>query len=435
MESVEIKKIVDSVRVVDTHEHLMKESDRLQMKADPLHVFLPHYLSSDLVSSGMKLEELNVIRSTETILEERWGRFLQYWEKVENTGYAQAIKIAVKDLYGIDHFDSGTWKNLSEAMARRQQPGFHRWVLKTMGGIDVAINDVSTIDVDQDVAPVMRFEDYATAHSRNDLSVLSSRTGTPIHTLDDLMKALEIEFTKVAQKMVGVKIGLAYLRTLFFDKVTYSEAERAFNRIYRARTVSRKEVMPYPGRAIAVYTPQGPSFEDSKPLQDYVVHRILQLSEKNRLPVQIHTGLQEGNENILVNSDPTLLTNLFMEYKEIRFDIFHAGYPYFRELAAISKNFPNVYVDLCWVHVISPGAARTILSEWLDMIPSNKILAFGGDYRFVEGSYGHIVLARRNIARVLEEKVSGGELESRQVQVLASRLLRENAKDLFSLRI
>jgi hypothetical protein len=45
--------------------------------------------------------------------------FLPYWQKVENTGYAQAIKIAVKDLYGIDGFDSAAWKPLKEAMEKR----------------------------------------------------------------------------------------------------------------------------------------------------------------------------------------------------------------------------------------------------------------------------------------------------------------------------
>lgn len=75
-EGIEVKKVVDTVKVVDTHEHLMKESDRLQMPADPLCVFLPQYLSSDLVSSGMTLEELNTVRSTTTPLEERWQSFL-----------------------------------------------------------------------------------------------------------------------------------------------------------------------------------------------------------------------------------------------------------------------------------------------------------------------------------------------------------------------
>jgi len=434
-ERLDIVNAVLGVRVVDTHEHLMRESDRLKMQADPLHVFLPHYLSSDLVSSGMTLDELNSIRSVKRPLEERWQVFLPYWEKVENTGYAQAIKIAVKDLYGINGFDSTAWKPLKEAMEKRQQAGFHRWVLKTKGGIDVSINDsLFTMDVDSDLqVPVMRFDHYAVPLSRDDLSALSARTGIPIHSVDDLLEALETEFATTAKQIVGVKIGLAYQRTLDFGKSTYAEAEEIFNRIYRTRTFGRKEVMPYPAWPIGTYAPQGISYDEAKPLQDYVVHRIMQLAERHGLPVQIHTGMQEGNENIVTNSNPTLLTDLIREYKSVKFDIFHAGYPYARELAVLAKNFPNVYPDLCWVHIVSPTAARAILSEWLDLVPSNKLLGFGGDYRFVEGVYGHVVLARRNVATVLQEKVASGEVELRQVPYLASRVLRENARELYGL--
>jgi len=435
IEYARVKGAVDAVKVIDTHEHLMKESDRLQMEVDPLRIFLSSYLSSDLVSSGMTMEELNRIRSTETPLEERWQSFLPYWTQVENTGYAQAIKIAARDLYGINSFDSETWKPIKEAMRKLQKPGFHSWVLKTKAGIEISLNDVSTTDVDRDLQlPVMRFDDYAIPLSRDDLSTLSKRTGTPIHRLDDLLDALEAAFAATAKQIVGVKIGLAYLRTLHFEKVTRAEAEEVFNKIYRTRTFNRKDIMPFPGLPIRTNTPQGLSFEEAKPLQDYIVHRIIQLAGKHRLPVQIHTGLQEGNENIITNSNPTLLTNLFREYREVKFDIFHAGYPYFRELTVLAKNFPNIYPDLSWVYAISPTTARTILSEWLDTIPSNKILAFGGDYRFVEGVYGHLTIARKNIAIVLQEKYSNGDLEERQIPSLASRILRENAMELFGLK-
>ena len=434
-ERLDIMNAVYGVKVVDTHEHLMRESDRLKMQADPLHVFLPHYLSSDLISSGMTLDELNSIRSVKTPLEERWQVFLPYWQKVENTGYAQAIKIAVKDLYGIDGFDSAAWKPLKEAMEKRQQAGFYRWVLRTKGGIEVSINDsLFTIDVESELqVPVMRFDNYATPLSRDDLATLSARTGIPIHSLDDLLEALESEFAGIAKQIVGVKIGLAYQRTLNFEKVTYAEAEDVFNRIYRTRSFRRKEVMPYPAWPIGTYSPEGMSFDEAKTLQDFVVHRIIQLAERYALPVQIHTGMQEGNENIVSNSNPTLLTDLIREYKNVKFDLFHAGYPYARELAVLAKNFPNVYPDLCWVHILSPTAAKAILSEWLDLVPSNKILGFGGDYRFVEGVYGHVVLARRNVAAVLQEKVASSEVELRQVPQLASRVLRENARELYGL--
>ncbi len=433
-EFVDIKRIVDSVRVVDTHEHLMAESDRLQMEVDPLYIFLPNYLSSDLVSAGMSTEELGLIRSTDTPLEERWQRFIPFWEKVENTGYAKALKIAVRDLYGIEDFDSKTWKPLRASMEGHHKEGLHSWVLRTKGGIDISINDVNTTDVDRDLqVPVMRFEDYVIPLSRDDLDLLSTRTGTSIHSLDDLVEALKREYLASAERFVGLKIGLAYLRTLNFEKVSHGEAERAFNRIYRTRTFRRKEIMPYPGRPLTMYVPQGIGFEEAKPLQDYVVHTMIQLAEKHGYPVQIHTGLHEGNENILENSNPLLLTNLFMEYRKVKFDIFHAGYPYFRELATLAKNFQNVYPDLCWIHVVSPSAARTILAEWLDTVPSNKILAFGGDYRFVEGVYGHLSIARRNVAHVLHEKVECGDLELKHVPDLATKILGQNARNLFNL--
>ena len=60
-----------------------------------------------------------------------------------------------------------------------------------------------------------------------------------------------------------------------------------------------------------------------KPLQDYMMHYILRLANKRGLTFQFHTGLQEGNGNIIYNSDPSLLSNLFLEYPDVDFDIFH----------------------------------------------------------------------------------------------------------------
>ena len=158
---------------------------------------------------------------------------------------------------------------------------------------------------------------------------------------------------------------------------------------------------------------------------------MLQLAAKHSLPVQIHTGIQEGNGNILFNSNPLHLNNLFLEYNNVVFDIFHADYPWYREIGVLAKMFPNVYVDMCWFHVISPQDAREALSVWLDTVPVNKILGFGGDYVFVEGAYGHAQIARSNIAKVLAEKVEEGVYDIGEAIVAARRLLRENALDVF----
>jgi hypothetical protein len=48
-----IKSAVDKIKLIDTHEHLPQESERIKGKPDPFATFLIHYLSSDLVSAGM----------------------------------------------------------------------------------------------------------------------------------------------------------------------------------------------------------------------------------------------------------------------------------------------------------------------------------------------------------------------------------------------
>jgi predicted TIM-barrel fold metal-dependent hydrolase len=164
-------------------------------------------------------------------------------------------------------------------------------------------------------------------------------------------------------------------------------------------------------------------------------HQIVRAAVERDVPIQIHTGLQEGNENILTNSNPTLLANLFVEYRQAKFDIFHGGYPYMGELLALAKNFPNVYLDLCWLYIISPSAGVRMLHEAIETIPSNKIFAFGGDFIVPEGSFGHSVMARRVVSRVLTEKVEDGYLTEEEAVRLGQGMLRDNAAALYRLKL
>ena len=76
-------------------------------------------------------------------------------------------------------------------------------------------------------------------------------------------------------------------------------------------------------------------------------HHLIRLAEAYGLPMQIHTGRQAGNGNVLTNSNPTHLTNLFSLYPKVKFDLFHMSHPYQGELAVLAKTFPNVYADFC----------------------------------------------------------------------------------------
>lgn len=437
-----IKTAVDQVRIIDTHEHLIQEKERTSRIADPFEMFFSHYASSDLVSSGMMIEELENIRNPRLPLEDRWKILEPFWQDIQNTGYVRAINIAVRDLYNLNGITKDTYKELASRMRAANKPGIYKWLLKEKSGIDLSIVDLlsesnvnllTTLkDVDRNfMAPVARFEDFILPKERIDFENLGTRYGLPIHSFSDFVKSLEIHFEKASKMIAGVKICLAYNRTLRFDKVSEKEAEEIFTKVY-----NRGYQTSFMNRSMRgmmeIYSPEGLTLGETKPLQDFIVHKIIQLAVRKKLVIQIHTGLHEGNDNVLTNSDPTLLVNLFSEYKGAMFDIFHGAYPYTGELAALAKNFPNVYVDMCWLHIISPSRARQALTEWLDTVPSNKIFGFGGDYIFAEGTYGHSVIARENVARVITERVEEGTVTEEQGIELAQKLLRNNAYKFFS---
>jgi uncharacterized protein len=443
-----IAEALADLRLIDTHEHTAAEAVRLGIELDFTYL-LADYLSSDLISAGMPADDLEAVRTPgrkmdqavesrilprdpvypfperlpleELSIEEKWRHLAPFWEKTRNTSYARYILIAIRDLFGIDDLNEGTYQALSEALQASNKKGWYQHVLRERAGIEVSvvqygITKCGTMDMDRDLfVPSIVFDQFVDIRDPIDLRRLEYDTDVAIQSVDDLIRALGLAMgRKVEEGMVAVKTGLAYQRAIYYGEATRHEAEQVFNRLFR-----------HPQERL--------SWEEAKPLQDYMMHQVIRCAIDHRRPIQVHTGLQEGNANVITNSSPTLLLNLFLQYPKARFDIFHASYPYHSELAVLAKNFPNVYADLCWMYLISPWMAASILHEWLETVPANKILGFGGDSIIVEGTYAHSRIARQVIARVLAEKVEGGYCTEREAVTFGQMILRGNAKDLFGL--
>jgi hypothetical protein len=76
-----------------------------------------------------------------------------------------------------------------------------------------------------------------------------------------------------------------------------------------------------------------------------------------------------------------------------------------------------------------------MLHEAIETVPSNKIFAFGGDFIIPEGAYGHSVMARQVVGRVLTNKVEDGYLQEEDAIRLAHHILRENPATLYRLKL
>jgi uncharacterized protein len=414
-----IRKAVNDIWIIDTHEHLETEEQRLGKKDLDFTYLYSHYANEDLISASHSQGLVSVILGRNFSLSDRWELFKAFYDDMRNTGYARAAIIAAKDLYGISDLNDNTYLELSEKMRQANKPGLYRSILKDKARIDLSILDVGEVPFDPDFfRHVVRFDNFINVYTIAEIKRLCLNFEISEPTLENFCVALKKTFEKaMVPAVIGVKSGLAYNRILKYDNITKEEAEHVF--------VKLKNWDSKKGR---------PEFKDVKPLQDYMMHRVLDLADEYNMPVQIHTGLHAGNGNYINNSNPTHLTNLFFEYPEVNFCLFHSAYPFGGQLSVLAKNFPNVFIDMCWSQVISPSYTVRYLHEWLETVPANKIMAFGGDYITVDLVYAHSVMARRVVTNVLIDKVKCGFYTESEALNIAQKLLRDNALEIFKLK-
>jgi len=67
-------------------------------------------------------------------------------------------------------------------------------------------------------------------------------------------------------------------------------------------------------------------------------------------------------------------------------------------------------------------------------VPANKISAFGGYYLFVDGVFGHSLMAYRNVSRALSIKVEDGTFDIDTAKETAEMLFIKNPERIFKLK-
>lgn len=407
---------IQTIRMVDCHEHLQRESELPAPGKAHIGRFFIHYASSDLVSAGMPAADMQRVQLEDSKLDPkaRWALLKPWYKKAWNTAYCECLRIAIQDLYGFEDLDDATVEPLTEAMNAQIKPGFTRRIFDR-AGIDFAMNHTfgPRRIFNPDFDPESFIPDMLDDFTAFPFTELEAESGMSIRCLDDYLNVIDSYIERYGAMAGALKIPRAYDRPLMFNDVPRNAVEGTFNRLqaFNDRPDRRK----------------------IQALEDFTMHHLCRACGKAGLRIKFHCGLQEGNGNDIRNSRAALLSNLFMKYPQTNFDIYHISYPYHEETIALVKNFPNVTIDFCWMWIINPAAARRALSDMLDCVPLNKIHGFGGDFIFVEGTYAHAVMARREITRVLCEKVEAGRFTESMAQEAARMLLRDNAIDNFDL--
>jgi len=411
-----IKKHIDGVAAIDTHDHLWPFDK------------LPGYVETEN-GKGMNLAGLwsnSYFRWTSPPTPWKPGmKFDDWWATAkhdfDNARAASFYRYqlpAFQDLYGVD-FD-----RITDAQARDLDAKIYRnyldqrWlyeVITEKANIELMLNDPywARFEFKQDYpftvlvlnvnTMVRGFHPTEFQKSADDPYHFAKGKGLKVETLDDYLVVLDRLFQEAKGKgAVCLKTTLAYQRSLHFENVSKEKAARAFGK-------PKSELTP----------------EQVREFEDYIIWRICGLSASHDLPFQIHTGQAR-----VQGSNPMLLVDMIEANPKTKFILFHGGYPWVGEAGVIVQRHKNVWIDSCWLPTLSYSTAKRAYHEWLEAVPSNKIM-WGADCNHAEGIYGATEFTRRCLAEVLAEKVDRGDLIEEHAQRIGKQIMRDNALELF----
>ena len=408
---------ISEFEIVDAHEHLPSEVEYLAAGYSGLNMFAGGYVWHDLESAGLAAGFKATMRSNgNRTVDEWWPVIRPHWEAARNTSFARALLITARDLFGLPDINDSTIHELAEIVKKDNQPGLYRRILQERCRIRYAITCVDQASFPDDpvfrgITMLLKSDDPGPASSWNweltgssILRELSRRAGRRITDLEDAANiAQSLSRAEVAAGAVGFK--------MYVGEYGAPQVELAHREM----------------RAIG----SDSALEDAYPaLRDYLFDKCLDVAAEAHIPVAVHTGYWGDFRRV----DPRLMFSFAVRRSDVRFDLFHLGAPMIRDALMMGKLLPNVTLNLCWAPIISQTQTIRALDELIDLVPVNKIIAFGGDYRAaVHKVYGHLVMAREAVSAALAARVVAGEMDMEYALHLARLWFYENPMRIYGL--
>jgi hypothetical protein len=368
-------------------------------------------------------------------------RYFKLWRECRFTGYCRATELACRELLRLEYSEKNAdaiGTEIRKLIGKNPRASYTkivrdraniRWLVKD--AINRPEEAASTSYPRQFVRFTYRDDELLTIRSRADVWEREKRWKRSIHSVSDLVAGMNESISSciATGKVTCFKIALPYDRGLRFTEPSLHEAEVAFGRIMNVMPGTTLD----PGPEAGVAQQSRVSAEDLRPLQDYVTHRYVRRAEAENVPVQVHTGYLAGNSCLLNNIRVMEMVPFIMRYPRVRFDLFHAGWPYTEELAVVGKQFPNVWLNLCWAWTMNPVTMERTLDSWLASVPHTKIFGYGGDTDSPICEYGYAQQARSGIATVLERWIRRGDMTIKDARAVATDVMLENGRHFHNL--
>ena len=407
---------MESLRTVDCHSHTALKSEYYGQMQPSLFSMMAYHEREIASATGMGSPQLYDGAESD---EERWQRLKPALLRTRNESYWRHNIVTYRALFDFEGEDleDDNWAALNDTIKERTaDPNWYDHVTNEVAKLETQILNVPWF---QDWEPeyftcTLRMEEALELHNEANRQRLEEHLARDIRSLYHLKAALVELIERYRDRgSVGIKLAHAYRRTLASEPVPESDAARVFERALRG------DDLPWP---------------DRKALEDHLIFFLAEVAGQLGQVFQIHTGVQ-GNWGHVPDSNPLHLLPLIHSHKRTKFDLFHAGYPFSRELGMIGKHCANVWLNMAWMYVITMEGSRQSMSEWIDLVPGDRLLGFGSDVHWPEMVYSHLIMARSCLADVLATKVERDFLSETTAMSLVHQMLRDNAMGLYGLEV
>ncbi len=337
-----------------------------------------------------------------------------YFREMGANSYFRWWKKGIEALYGDGRPltpESWAWYDARVREAYRT-PDFDIDVLKNVCGCDAILLDDYTDPGSahgrpEVMRPVFRCDMFLCGYARgktdeNHNHAYDYFTQEPA-TLEEYKEQTAAAVRRAVENgAVGLKIAIAYERTLEFSADNREGALQAFGN-------------------------ENATAAQQKAFGDHMMFFLAGVAAQLQVPIQIHTGL--GG---LAGSRAIGLRDLIHANPATRFDLFHASYPWCDDVLGLAHKYPNVWVDLCWLPLISTARAIAFLREVLELINGGRLL-WGCDTWTSEESLGARYAVHHCIRQVLNGMIEEDLLDRDTALYIARGILRDNAARLYQL--
>ncbi len=389
-----------TIKVIDAHEHLLSAKDHSQTYLSFWNL-LSDYVKWDLMSAGLPKSYETYMPTNEAEVIELFNTIEPLLPYVENGSYMISVRETLRKFFGYDKITRQNFLAITRKLNQENTEENYHKILKD-AHIEVLLEQSIKGNPHE-----KEFKNLTTLGFQFEMQnkIVQMARANPTMTLTDVLTFYENELTR--EKANG-SIGVKFFPHVFIEPYDVMVAEKQWEEIKK-----------------------GKEFNQRSTLARVIYEKQIEVATKLKMVVAIHLGVWAN----LTDKTPSILFPIVEKYPETTFDIYHMGIPYVRETAFLGKNYPNVYLNLCWAFDVSESMALNALNEWIDLVPTNKIIAFGGDFTTLpQHSVGALEVAKQVICKALAERINRKRLDMSSAKKILDDWFYNNPKQIYHLK-